>query len=70
MDDNEYYSMMRRQYSHTIGITQKSSKNLKSAEKINSENSDSEKTEGTFSEWVKKYGHEDAEMFLERNEDL
>ena len=26
-------------------------------------------TSGTFSSWVKKYGHEDAEMFMERNQE-
>ena len=59
MDDNEYYAMMRKQYSNPIKITKKSAR--KEPEEI--------QTSGTFSSWVKKYGHEDAEMFMERNQE-
>lgn len=65
MDDSEYYAMMRRQYSHTAGIKvkgplQQKPNSAKPAEPAS-------KTPGTFTELTKKYGHEDAEMFLERN---
>jgi len=60
MDDNEYYAMMRRQYSHPVSLSKK-----KTAKKT--EEAPAQKTEGTFSQWRKKYGHEDAEMFMERN---
>lgn len=53
MDDNEYYAMMRKQYSNPIKISKKEPEEIQ--------------TSGTFSSWVKKYGHEDAEMFMERN---
>lgn len=74
MDDNEYYAMMRRQYSNIIQIAKKkkteSSKAAQQADKAEFNNSaDGTKTPGTFSEWTKKYGHEDAEMFYERNTD-
>lgn len=62
MDDNEYYAMMRRQYSYCDVVSDKNNKNSFSKK------NDSAKTEGKFSDWVLKYGHEDAEMFLERNE--
>lgn len=66
MDDSEYYAMMRRQYSNPISFKKKSAVTDKSSAK-NLE----QKTPGTFGEWTKKYGHEDAEMFMERNsEDL
>ncbi|MCQ2242063.1 hypothetical protein [Treponema sp.] len=57
MDDSEYYAMMRRQYSNPIKIQKSTQK----------KETDQNKTPGTFSSWEKKYGHEDAEMFLERN---
>lgn len=65
MDDNEYYSMMRRQYSNVIQIAKKHQK------KSTPEHGPAEgtKTPGSFSEWTKKYGHEDAEMFYERNKE-
>lgn len=59
MDDNEYYSMMRRQYSNPIKISKGTDKSHKA----------SLKTAGTYSDWNVKYGHEDVEMFLERNQD-
>ncbi len=75
MDDSEYYSMMRRQYSNIVNLTPKKigtnksdSKRASDCEKSSAENSVI-KTEGTFSEWNLKYGREDAEMFLERNND-
>lgn len=61
MDDTEYYAMMRRQYSHTAGLTGKSLTREKKSHPAASE------TAGTFSEWKIKHGHEDAEMFEERN---
>lgn len=64
MDDAEYYAMMRRQYSNPISFKKKAAaKDKSSSEKPQ------QQTPGTFSEWTKKYGHEDAEMFLERNEE-
>lgn len=62
MDDNEYYAMMRRQYSNPVKLGAKKSS-------VNSKKSSSElgKTAGSYSDWEKKYGHEDAEMFQERN---
>lgn len=68
MDDTEYYAMMRRQYSHTLGISKKATakqKSVPAGPKELSENSG--QTAGSFSEWKTKYGHEDAEMFMERN---
>ncbi len=63
MDDSEYYSMMRRQYSHSeVKVPVKSTTAQQTGE--------TQKTPGTFSQWSKEYGHEDAEMFLERNSDL
>ena len=62
MDDSEYYAMMRRQYSHTSDF-----KNSKPAKKPEPEKQG--QTPGTFTEWSQKYGHEDAEMFYERNKD-
>ncbi len=62
MDDTEYYAMMRRQYSHTAGLTGK-----RGAEKKENSSTAASKTAGTFSEWKIKHGHEDAEMFEERN---
>lgn len=64
MDDSEYYAMMRRQYSHTAGIKIKKPVSQKSAE------SAGQNTPGTFNELSKKYGHEDAEMFYERNNEI
>ncbi len=58
MDDNEYYSMMRRQYSNPIRIRKNSSSAFSESQG---------QTPGSFKSWEKKYGHEDAEMFLERN---
>ncbi len=58
MEDSEYYAMMRRQYSNTAG-TKKN--------KISGKTEPASHTPGTFSEMSKKYGHEDAEMFMERN---
>ena len=46
MDDNEYYAMMRKQYSNPIKISKKTAR--KEPEEI--------QTSGTFSSWVKKYG--------------
>lgn len=57
MDDSEYYAMMRRQYSNPIKIRKTPKNKRKTADQ----------TPGTYTEWNKKYGHEDAEMFLERN---
>lgn len=57
MDDTEYYAMMRRQYSNPVGLNSKKKQTASS------------KTPGTFSEWTVKHGHEDAEMFEERNRD-
>lgn len=65
MDDSEYYAMMRRQYSCPIDVSKK--KKAGSSKKV--EPAVSNKTPGTFSEWSRKYGHEDAEMFYERNEE-
>ncbi len=62
MDDNEYYAMMRRQYSHTDSIIKKNKPKSKDSSQIVL------KTPGTYKELEKKYGHEDAEMFIERNE--
>ncbi|MCQ2584728.1 MAG: hypothetical protein MJ185_03985 [Treponema sp.] len=62
MDDNEYYAMMRRQYSHTDSILKKNKSKTEVSSQIVS------KTPGTYKELEKKYGHEDAEMFIERNE--
>ncbi|MCI7397683.1 MAG: hypothetical protein MST12_00935 [Spirochaetia bacterium] len=64
MDDSEYYAMMRRQYSSPIRIQKKKHD---SAETKNETKKQEGITPGTFSEWSKKYGHEDAEMFYERN---
>ncbi len=64
MDDSEYYAMMRRQYSSPIKIQKKKTT---SAEKKNEVKGQEGITPGSFSEWKKKYGHEDAEMFYERN---
>ncbi len=63
MDDSEYYAMMRRQYSCPVDV----SKKKKAAAKKESDGC--QKTPGTFSQWTRKYGHEDAEMFYERNEE-
>lgn len=63
MDDSEYYAMMRRQYSNPIKI-----KKTKQQDK-NRTVIGQQKTAGTFSQWAKNYGHEDAEMFLERNQE-
>lgn len=63
MDDSEYYAMMRRQYSHSAGGFQAKVPVKKK------EASAALKTPGTFSQWAMKYGHEDAEMFEERNEE-
>ncbi|MDO4506178.1 MAG: hypothetical protein Q4B64_04455 [Spirochaetales bacterium] len=60
MDDGEYYAMMRRQYSNPIKITKKPAK----------KEPETNQTPGTFSSWEKKYGHEDAEMFMERNAEV
>lgn len=62
MDDNEYYAMMRRQYSHTDSII-KGKKNVKTAAPAPA----ASQTPGTYKELEKKYGHEDADMFIERN---
>lgn len=60
MDDSEYYSMMRRQYSHSeVKVPKKAGSVQTSAQE--------QKTPGTFGQWSKNYGHEDAEMFMERN---
>lgn len=76
MDDSEYYSMMRRQYSNIVELSPKKSGKSRSGSSKSSDSVDGGKTlpetshlrtEGTFSEWNRKYGHEDAEMFLERN---
>lgn len=65
MDDSEYYAKMRKQYSNPIKIPKSKNK------QANSSNNISElKTPGTFSSWEKKYGREDAEMFMERNDEL
>ncbi|MCI5829588.1 MAG: hypothetical protein SPJ89_03665 [Treponema sp.] len=61
MDDSEYYAKMRKQYSNPIKIPKSKNKQT--------ENTSGLKTPGTFSSWEKKYGHEDAEMFMERNDD-
>lgn len=61
MDDSEYYSMMRRQYSHPISVKKKPEKKVQEQQKPGN-------TPGSFSEWTRKYGHEDAEMFSERND--
>lgn len=63
MDDSEYYSMMRRQYSHPISVSKKKNPEPKVKDRQKLGN-----TPGSFSEWTRKYGHEDAEMFSERNE--
>lgn len=63
MDDSEYYAMMRHQYSNPIKI-----KKTRQQDK-NHTDMDRSKTAGTFSQWAKDYGHEDAEMFLERNQE-
>lgn len=61
MDDSEYYAMMRRQYSHSAG-------GFAAKVPVKRKNSSATlKTPGSFSQWEKKYGHEDAEMFEERN---
>ncbi|MCQ2574134.1 MAG: hypothetical protein MJ182_09580 [Treponema sp.] len=72
MDDQEYYAMMRRQYSHTAGIKIKSASTKKPEIKKTEQATSAEpasQTPGTFSELAKKYGHEDAEMFYERNKE-
>jgi len=69
MDDSEYYAMMRRQYSHTAGIKIKPA--AKKTDIIKSETETptepASQTPGSFTELTNKYGHEDAEMFYERN---
>jgi len=69
MDDSEYYAMMRRQYSHTAGIKIKPASTKKPDTKPEQETpaEPASTTPGTFTELSKKYGHEDAEMFYERN---
>lgn len=59
MEDSEYYAMMRRQYSNTAGIKINKASGKKAEPASH--------TPGTYSELTKKYGHEDAEMFMERN---
>ncbi|MBQ0052172.1 MAG: hypothetical protein KBT11_08965 [Treponema sp.] len=61
MDDNEYYAMMRRQYSNPIAIKKIKTKPV--------EEKTEPTTSGTFTQWSQKYGHEDAEMFMERNQE-
>lgn len=71
MDDSEYYAMMRRQYSHTDNLFKKKTAASTGA-KAASENTNSasaSQTPGSFNELTKKYGHEDAEMFYERNKE-
>ncbi|MCI7440030.1 MAG: hypothetical protein SOZ72_07525 [Treponema sp.] len=63
MDDSEYYSIMRRQYSHPISVKKKKIPEPKARDQQKLGN-----TPGSFSEWTRKYGHEDAEMFSERND--
>lgn len=63
MEDSEYYAMMRRQYSNTVVIK----KNKTSVKKASVETEPACHTPGTFNELTKKYGHKDAEMFMERN---
>lgn len=69
MDDAEYYAMMRRQYSNVINIAKKknSENRANNGAKKSGAFNDSLQTPGSFSEWENKYGHEDAEMFMERN---
>jgi len=67
MDDSEYYAMMRRQYSHTAGIKIKPAAKKTEIKKPESPAEPVSTTPGTFTELSNKYGHEDAEMFYERN---
>ncbi len=54
MDDSEYYSIMRKQYSHLPAIFNRKKTKQKDEEK--------------FRSWSVNLGHDDAEMLDEKND--
>lgn len=69
MDDNEYYAMMRRQYSHPVQIKKTNAAGSTNAAPAEKPAPAQNTVKSSFSSWNAHHGREDAEMLNETSSD-